>query len=388
MKKILAFTAIRSEYDLLSSLYKLLDKDVEIEFKLIVSGAHLSHEYGYSVEDIEADGLDILAKIGTLQRLDTKNARIKSASTLLQKAIDIVQNYVPDLIIYAGDREEVIVASLIGGYLEIPTMHFFGGDHVQDSHIDNPVRHATSKLSTIHMVSTQTHYNRLFKMGELKDRIYNIGSVALDKFIDEKPISKEKIRNYFNIKKGFDNFALLIFHPIPKEREISASIFENILKILLKQKINTFVSYPNIDFGNEEIRKVIKKYENSTNLIFYKNQPRNIFISIYKNSKFIIGNSSSGILESASIPIPAINVGFRQTSRMANGNVIFCDTSMEEIEKAIHEVLSKEFMDKLKSIKNLYGDGNSALKAVEIIKNNDFKELLFKNEDVLEMKYE
>jgi UDP-hydrolysing UDP-N-acetyl-D-glucosamine 2-epimerase len=384
-KRILAFTAIRSEYDLLSSLYKLLNNDENIEFNIIVSGAHLSKTYGYSISDIENDGLNILAKIETLIDSDSKAARIKSGAILLQNAIDVVSTYNPDLIIYAGDREESIIASIIGGYLEVPTMHFFGGDHVKDSHIDNPIRHATSKLSTIHMVSELEHYHRLIQMGEPKERIYNIGSVALDKFVNEKIKSKEYIKEYFNIKKGFNDFALLIFHPIPIERGKSAIIFENILLSLEKLNINVFVSYPNIDPGNREIIEIIDKYKNNTKFLFYKNQPRNIFISIYKNAKFIIGNSSSGVLESASIPIPAINVGHRQTGRKANDNILFTDGNKYNIENAIKIAISTEFLEIVKKTKNIYGNGDSSKIAFEIIKTNDFRKMLFKNEDALEI---
>lgn len=168
MKKIVAFTAIRSEYDLLSELFRMLSEDENIDFRLIVSGAHLCKDYGYSINDIKKDGHKILAELNTLDIKNDLRDRINSAANLLKQSIDIVFNFNPDLIIYAGDREEVAIASLIGGYLEIPTVHFFGGDHVKDSHIDNPIRHATSKLSTIHMVSTDEHKQRLLKMGKKK----------------------------------------------------------------------------------------------------------------------------------------------------------------------------------------------------------------------------
>ena len=383
-KKIVAFTAIRSEYDLLSGLYKLLNEDPDVELKIVVSGAHLSKTYGYSVTDIESDGLEILARIETLIDSDSKASRIKSGAILLHNSVDIVANYNPDLIIYAGDREEVIIASLIGGYLEIPTMHFFGGDHVKDSHIDNPIRHATSKLSTIHMVSHKEHAQRLIRMGESEDRVYNIGSIALDKFINESTRSKNEIRKYFKINYGFDSFAVVIFHPIPKERGFSADIFENILLSLKERNIYAFVSYPNIDPGNREIIKIIDKYQNDVNFLFYRNQPRSIFISIYKNATFIIGNSSSGILESASIPIPAINVGYRQTGRLANENVVFANGEISSIVGAIDKVQSKEYEKIIINVKNIYGDGHSSEKALNIIKNNDFNSLIFKDEDILE----
>ena len=387
-KKIIAFTAIRSEYDLLSGLYMLLNQDKDIEFKIIVSGAHLSKRYGYSVKDIEADKLDIIAKIETLLDSDTKASRIKSGAILFQNSIDIVSAYKPDMIIYAGDREEVMIASIIGGYLEIPTVHFFGGDHVKDSHIDNPVRHATSKMSTIHMVSTNDHAQRLFQMGEAKERIFNIGSVALDKFNNEAIFSLEEIKNLFSIPQHVKNYAILIFHPIPKERSKSADIFENILLSLKKKNITTFVSYPNIDPGSSEIISVIEKYRSFPGFIFYKNQPRKIFLSIYKNADFIIGNSSSGILESATIPIAAINVGYRQTGRAANTNIIFTRTSKASIESAIDKIKTKDFQQIVQNTSNIYGDGKSLSKAFQIIKNNTFNELLFKDEDILERDYE
>lgn len=387
-KKILAFTAIRSEYDLLSGLFKMLNADQDIEFKIIVSGAHLSERGGHTVKDIEEDGLDILARINTLDKSDTKVSRIKSGSKLLSEAVDIVNEYKPDMIIYAGDREEVIMAAIIGGYLEIPTVHFFGGDHVQDSHIDNPVRHATSKMSTIHMVSTDEHARRLYKMGEDKQRIFNIGSVALDKFHSAEVYTFDEIKDYFKMPSQTDNFAILIFHPIPKERKHSAKIFENILLTLKEKNIFTFVSHPNIDPGSSEIISIINKYNNTPGFNFYKSQPRKIFLSIYKNADFIIGNSSSGIMESASIPIPAINVGIRQKNRTPNDNVIFCDATKQSIEDAIENCKSKKFQSSLKNTKNIYGDGNSIKNAFKIIKENTFRELLFKDEDILEMNHE
>lgn len=387
-KKVLAFSAIRSEYDLLSGLYKLLSKDKDIEFKIIVSGAHLSERSGYTVTDIENDKLDILARIDTLSESDAKVSRIKSGAKLLFEAIEIVAEYNPDMIIYAGDREEVIMASIIGGYLEIPTVHFFGGDHVKDSHIDNPVRHATSKMTTIHMVSTDEHAKRLILMGEDKRRIFNIGSVALDKFQNEKVFSLSEIKNSFKLPENIENYALLIFHPIPKERKKSAEIFANILDTLKKKNIFTFVSYPNIDPGSKEIISIIEKYKVLPEFFFYKSQPRKLFLSIYKNADFIIGNSSSGIIESASIPIPAINVGYRQNSRATNDNVIFCDTTKQSIGNAIDTTKTTDFRNIVKATNNIYGDGKSVKKAFKIIKENTFNELLFKDEDILDTYYE
>lgn len=383
-KKILSFTAIRSEYDLLSSLYFLLEEDSEIDFRLIVSGAHLSEKRGLTVNDIIKDGFNILKKIKTLDDdHDDKASRLKSSGNLLTKVIKFVVDFNPDLIIFAGDREEVIIASIIAGYLEIPSIHFYGGDYVADSHIDNPVRNACSKLSTIHMVSIEEHKNRLISMGEESERIHIIGSIALDKFRNPVKFSKKQIFNKLNLSTKNEKTALLIFHPIPKERKFSALIFKNILNALKDKEVFGFVSFPNIDPGNIEIINAIKEFEKDSNFFFYKNLSRELFLSIYKSVDFIIGNSSSGILESASIPIPCINVGYRQKDRKSNANVIYTKTDVKSISESIKCSISKENLIKISKINNIYGNGFSSKKAYELIKNNDFKNLIYKDIDPL-----
>ncbi len=385
MKKILAFTSIRSDYDLMSALYKLLDNDKDIDFKIIVSGAHLSHSFGYSIDQIKKDGLDILLEIETLLNSDTGLSRLKSASLLLQNSLETVSKFSPDLIIFAGDREDVLIYSMIGGYLNIPTIHESAGDHVEDGYIDNPVRHATSKLSTAHFVTLDEHKRRLVRMGENSKRIFVVGNMALDNFVNFIPLSKEKLEKYFFLDRTLNDYAIMIFHPVTEEIPNVDIYFENILSNLEKRNILTFVSYPNIDEGNQKIVKVIDKYKENSNFIFYKNLDRDIFLSLYKYSKFIIGNSSSGVCESASLKIPAINVGLRQKGRFADENVVFCGTRFKEIGDSIDKVCSNSFLNSIKDIKNSYGDGNSAIKAYEIIKTVDFKSMISKVEDPLKV---
>jgi len=385
MQKILAFTSIRSDYDLMSALYKLLDNDEDIDFKIIVSGAHLSHSFGCSIQQIKNDGFDILLEIETLLNSDTKLSRVKSASLFLQNSLETIAKFSPDLMIYAGDREDVLMYSMIGGYLGIPTIHFFSGDHVEDGYIDNPIRHATSKLSTAHFVTLEEHKKRLIKMGESSKRIYVTGNISLDKFIQFEAFSKEKIEKNFSLEAKLEEFAIMIFHPITNEMDRVDECFENILRNLENRNIKTFVSYPNVDPGNNKILKVIEKYSKNTNFIFYKNLDRDMFISIYKHSEFIIGNSSSGICEAASLKIPAINVGLRQTGRYADDNVIFCGVSVSEIDNAIEKSLSSDFQSTLKTIKNSYGDGRSASKAYKLIKTIDFQAMIAKAEDPLKV---
>jgi len=386
MKKILALTMIRSDYDLMSPLYQLLHNDNDIDLQLLVGGAHLSETFGYTVKQIENDAFNILIRVESLLDANSKSARIKSFSILLQNSIDAISAFKPDLILYAGDREDVMIGAMIGGYLEIPTLHFFGGDHVNDGHIDNPIRHATSKLSTAHFVTLAQHKQRLMAMGEASERIFVTGNISLDKFVNFTPLNKTQIKQKFDITDGFDTFSIMIFHPTLQDSEKPEVIFENILKTLKEKRIYTFVSYPNVDPGNYDIRKVIEKYSQDKNFMFYKNLDRDMFLSIYKQSDFILGNSSSGVCEAASIAIPALNIGTRQTGRYAEENVIFTDSTLNAIKEGIDKVSNSKFQISVENMKNPYGDGSSASQAYEIIKNKNFKSMLLKTEDALEIK--
>lgn len=381
--KILACTSTRSDYDLLVELYKLLNSDPEIDFKLLVSGSHLSPTYGYSVNNIENDDLPILAKIETLIDSDTKQSRLKTASILLQNSVDIVNAFAPDLMLYVGDREDVIIASLLAGYLEVPAIHFWGGDHAADGNIDNPVRHASSKLASIHFVSHETHKQRLLKIGEAENRIYNIGSIALDRFNKHKAIAKQELIDHFKLAEHFNEFALVVFHPLPEERDSYHEYFDNIMLNLYEKKIPAFVSAPNTDPGNRKAFEVIEKYTDLDYFYYYGNMQRDLFLSVYKHAKFLIGNSSSGIVEAASIPLPVINVGARQKQRFADPNVVFCEPNFRDIADAIDLVSTDEFLSSIKDLKNSYGNGDSAAKAYQLIKQLPLKDLYVKKEDPL-----
>jgi UDP-hydrolysing UDP-N-acetyl-D-glucosamine 2-epimerase len=379
--KILAFTGIRSDYDVMSSLYRKLHNCKSVDLQLVVSGTHLSKAHGYSIKQIYDDKFNIIAKIKSLPDFDTKATRVKSAAELFAKSIDVVEHYKPDLILYAGDREDVIVAGIIAVYLAIPSIHCYAGDHGTSGHVDNPIRHATSKLASAHFVTMEEHKMRLVSMGEARKRIFVTGNFALDNFKHFEPFGVDRIENQLNAPSLRDGFALLIYHPAPDELGELETNYRNILDALASKKIKTFVGYPNSDEGNSRIINVFEDYQDNSNFIFYKNLDRELFLSIYKRSKFIIGNSSSGICEAASIPIPAINIGTRQENRHAGLNVISCRASKNDICLAIEKATNNCFLEEVKRMENPYGHGDSSQLAFDIIMGTNFDELLLKTED-------
>jgi UDP-hydrolysing UDP-N-acetyl-D-glucosamine 2-epimerase len=380
--KIIALTSIRSEYDLLSELYRSLDSDKDIDFRLVVGGAHNSLRHGNTYEDIVKDGFNILCKIESLLDSDSATSRIKSASILLLSIIDIVNSFGPDLIIYAGDREEVLIGAMLGAYLGVPTMHFFGGDHAADGHVDNPIRHAASKLSTCHLVSTSEHKKRLQAIGEPNSRIFNIGSVALDKFVNTKVI-----RNVADSIHGAPikkKIALFVFHPVSGELACVQQIINDSLKALFDSNYHVFIGFPNSDLGSSDIFKAIEKaLVDKHDYTFYGNLDRERFVNLFRSSSLIAGNSSAGILEAASIPIPCINIGQRQRGRCSGSNVVFVNADYCSIKQGIDEVNSDVFIEQLSDVKNPYGDGKAVDNAMAIIKENDFRAMFEKKEDPL-----
>ncbi|MBD7909614.1 UDP-N-acetylglucosamine 2-epimerase [Sporosarcina gallistercoris] len=387
IKKIVAFTGIRSDYDLLSGLYKKINNNPDLDIKLIVSGSHMSSTYGGSVSEIIKDGIPILAKTESLLDSNSPSVRVKSLSILLLSVVHTIVDYNPDLIIVAGDREDVMAGSLVGAYLEVPVAHFFGGDHAKDGNVDNPIRHATSMLANIHFVTNENSELRLLKIGEERRRIFNIGSPSLDKFLNTEEISKEDLFEFFNIEYR-EKYALLIFHPVIDRNESASMQFQKILNALQRKGIFTFVSYPNTDSGNKLILDVISNNIDNPNFYFYKNLDRPKFINLFRNAEFLIGNSSAGIYEAPFLKKPVINVGIRQKGRLSAENVVFIDNSEDSIVEAIEKVESADFKKLVDSVQSPYGDGNSEDLALDLIKTLDFEEFKLKTNDPLEVNNE
>lgn len=388
ISKVLAITYSRSEYDLLSYLYKYLSKDPCIDFRIIIGGAHLSPQYGLSINQVLADGHTVLAKFETLIDSDSDVGRIKSAAIFMIGAIESISEFSPDLLIYAGDREEVMIGAIIAGYLKIPSMHFFAGDHDRDGLIDNPIRHAASVLSAYQVVSMEEHKERLIAMGLNSERISVIGSCALDKFRKESLLTRKQIVKRIAGKSIFERpYALVIHHSLMGKEDKSIDELSNIIEVLTQKKIPIVINSPNIDPGSKKLLKLIHNNQNGENLLFINNLPRNEFVNIYRQAVLQIGNSSSGICEAASIPLPVVNVGHRMVGRKAMSNVIFCNSDKKAIAEAIDSALSKDFYNNnVRGIKNIYGDGYASERAYELIKSlntNNFE--AFRVEDPLEM---
>lgn len=363
---------MRSEYDLQYSVAKHLSETEHVDFSFMVFGAHLSERFGYTLNDIYADGFNIVSK--SLTSLDSQShyAKAKSSGVLMMAIADVFENDRPDLIIVAGDREETIIAATTATYFNIPVAHLFGGDKTFPENIgdvDEPIRHATTKLAHIHFPIHAQHAKRIEMMGEETWRIHNEGSPALDKYLMYPSASLANVEKYFKMPITKNSYAVIIYHSLPNNINESCTELENILKVLADKNIKAFISYPNNDPGNYLIIELLEKFSKQhNNIILYKNLSKDIFIPLIQGTAFLIGNSSMGILECPFLEKPAINVGKRQQERLNAGNVIFCGTTEQKIAEAIDFVSNDDtYINDLHKNKYFYGDGFTGKKIANIL---------------------
>ena len=363
--KLLFFTGARSEWGYSRPILELCKKK-KIKFNLSVSNTHLLNNFGYSKSDIIKDGFKIDDEI--FMTLDGYNdvTMAKSLAIFGQSFSDLLNRVRPDWVVLAGDRGETFMASVVSAYMNIPIAHIQAGE--LSGNIDGQARHAIGKFAHLHFASNIDAAKRLEKLGEQKFRIQNLGAPQLDDMQNTQKIliAQKKLEKKF-VEISRINYALCIFHPVVEEYQRTKknySILHNFLKKHVKFRI--WIS-PNSDSGSNIIKDSFNKLRDSNDLLI-DNLPRFEYISLLKNCDFIIGNSSSGIIESASFKKPCINIGRRQKNRFSVRNVVNVEViNYRNLLKSFKIIKNKKFLSTLKTVKNPYGDGNSAKKILNKI---------------------
>lgn len=367
-RKVLGVTGIRSEYDIMSTVFKEIDGHEDLDLELIVTGAHLSPAYGMTVEEIKKDGLKIADEIESLLNGDKAASRVKGLSIQLQGMIQTVTRVKPDFLLVLGDREESITTALVGAYMNIPVAHLCGGDKVIGN-VDDQVRHAVTKLAHIHFPSNKESAQRILKLGEEPFRIYNVGNPGLDRLKSVPFLSRKELSTKLKFElTANEPFILLIQHVISTEIDEAYFQMKTTLEAVKKLGIKTIMSYPNTDAGGQEMIKAIQEYEAIPFLYVAKNIPRLEFVNIMRHATCMVGNSSAGILEAPFMKLPVINIGNRQKGRLHAGNVQFVPHDEEKIMNAIKKAIYDDtYREQVKNCVNPYGDGNSAKKVADVL---------------------
>jgi GDP/UDP-N,N'-diacetylbacillosamine 2-epimerase (hydrolysing) len=362
IKNILIITGTRADYGLLKPLIYAMAKSKKLSFKLFVTGAHTLKKLGTTLKEIEKDKFPI----GATVKISEKDDMLQS----LCKEISGIRSYCiknkPDLVLVHGDRDEALAGAIVAGHLKIPIAHISGGDITGPFGVDEAIRHSITKFSHLHFPINKKAYERILRLGEDKQRVFNVGALALDNLSQMKFLTKAELAKQFNLdakKKWF----LIVHHPTPLEDIPFVSQIQPLLKTVSAYNSEKIIIYPNSDTGSEVFVREIEKCKHDKSFHIFKNLPRMQYLNFLNNVDLMLGNSSSGIGESTFFHLPTVNIGGRQGARDRSTNVINCGYSSNDIGKSIRKVSSAAFLEKCKKAESVYGSGNSAPKIIKIL---------------------
>jgi GDP/UDP-N,N'-diacetylbacillosamine 2-epimerase (hydrolysing) len=379
MRKICVVTGTRAEYGLLYWLMKELLESSETELKIIVTGSHLSPEFGLTCKQIEQDGFAIDSKVEMLLSSDSEVGITKSVGVGLIGFADALYNLKPELLVVLGDRFEmlsVVIASMIS---KIPIAHISGGETTEGA-FDESIRHSITKMSHLHFTATDEYYNRVIQLGEQPNRVFNVGAVGIDNITYLPLLSKDEFEKSIHFKLAKHNL-LVTFHPVTLEKNTAKSQFKNLLQAV-DERINTHLIFTktNADTGGRIINKMIDDFvaRNPHKAVAYISLGQLRYLSAMQHVDGVIGNSSSGLVEAPSFKIGTINIGDRQLGRIKSDSVIDCNPSLEGIKSALLNLYSSSFQKQLEKVVNPYGKGGASKKIVNIIKSHSLNNILKK----------
>ncbi len=358
MKKILFLTGTRADFGKIKSLIQILEQQQEFEVFVFVTGMHLQNEYGYTLIEIERCQFKNVHTFENHTHETTMDLTLAKTIEGLSAYVKIIN---PDLIVVHGDRVETLSGAIVGSLNNILVAHIEGGE--LSGTVDELIRHSVSKLSHIHFVSNENAAKRLQQMGEIKSSIFTIGSPDIDiMFSDELP-SWEIVKEYYQIP--FESFAIVMFHPVTTEAAAMQQYVDDFIAALLNDTHNYVVIYPNNDLGSQYIIDGYKKLKDNMRFRVFPSLRFEYFLTLLKNSQFIIGNSSAGIREAPYYGIPIINIGTRQQNRVVHSDIVNVDYGVHSIATALKKIDEHQ----VKITKPDFGQGKSTQLFLESIKN-------------------
>jgi len=368
MRKICVVTSTRAEYGLLYWLLKEISADSELKLQLIVTGMHLSPEFGLTYKEIEKE-FKIDKKIEILSSSHTSLDICAEMARVYEKFAPALAELKPDILVLLGDRYEIFGVAGVASIMQIPIAHIHGGETTQGA-FDEAFRHSITKMSHIHFAATNEYANRIIQLGEEPRRVFNVGGTSIENIKKLNLLSKEEFEKSIDFRLAKKNI-LITFHPVTLENSSAREQFSEILKALDGLEDTNFIfTKANSDTDGDVINKMIDEYvsENSQKAVAFASLGQLRYLSAIKFIDIVLGNSSSGLLEVPSFKKATINIGDRQKGRARASSVIDVMPAKEEILAAIKRAYSKEFEQTLKDTINPYDGGNPSKKMVKILK--------------------
>lgn len=374
IRKICVLTGTRAEFGLLRPVMEAIQQHPDLELQVLVTGTHLEAMFGMSIKAIEGAGFPISAKVKMHPSEDSGKGMALAVSQGISGMTRHLSKLKPDILLLLGDRTEVLAGAVSAMYLNIPIAHIHGGD-VTRGGVDESVRHAVTKMAAIHFPATAMSAERIRKMGEEDWRIHQVGAPALDTILKVAPLSRAKLARRYNLPEDRPWF-LVLQHSVTTESEIAGEQFAETLAALDAFDVEKIFVFPNSDAGGLQIMALLDRIKDEPGNHVYASLPHRDFLSLMNHCSVMLGNSSSGIIESSSFKIPVVNIGIRQEGRERADNVIDVGHDRQAIETAVDEVLSDEFQAKLAGVTNPYGDGKSTERIMEVLTTIELEKTL------------
>ena len=348
---------------------------------LIVSGSHLSKNFGYTIDEILKGNTKNIVKVPILSKTSDDLSVAKTFSKAVDSVAKHLQKIKPSLFVVLGDRYEVLAASISAMINRIPIAHIHGGE-ITEGAFDDFIRHSISKMSQIHFTAHKEYKRRLVQLGEKKNNIFNYGGLGAAKIKKIQLLSKREILNSLRLKQN-KKYIVITYHPNTLDKKLTSIYFNYLLNSLKKFKgIEKIFTFPNFDNENETIISQIEKFKKkNSNVKIFKSLGSIKYLSLIKYSSGVIGNSSSGILEAPSFKIPVLNIGDRQKGRVLAKNIINSGNKEKDINKGLKKLFSRKFLNNIKNTKNPFYKKNT----VENISNKLIK---YKNKNLKKKFYD
>ena len=373
MRKVCVVITARPSYSRIKTALDAIKNHKDLELQLVLAGSALLDKYGNVAKVIEKDGFKIDEKIYNVIEGEFPTAMAKTTGIAITELATAFYNLKPDVVVTIADRFETIATSIAAAYQNIPLAHIQGGEVT--GNIDEKVRHANTKLADIHLVSNEDAKNRVIKMGEDPEYVFNVGcpSIDLAKEILKNPsLDFDPIEKYGGVGAEIDykkGYLVVMQHPVTTEYEKAREHVLETLKAIYELKIPTFWFWPNVDAGSDGTSRGIRQFRekyNPSNIRFMKNMEPQDFLKLVYNSLCLVGNSSVGIRECSFLGVPVVNIGSRQDGRMRGKNVI----DVREYNKdKIKEAILKQIHHGKYESEHIYGDGNAGKKIADILAN-------------------
>lgn len=367
MRKVFYVTGTRADFGLMAHVLQRIHEDPRMTLQIGVTGMHLSTAYGLTVREIEALGLPIAARIPTHVDTRTPAAMAQGIGEAVIGLTTVLANDPPDLMLLTGDRGEMLAGAIAALHLGIPIVHLHGGE--RSGTVDEPVRHAITKLGHWHFVATEASRERVVRMGERPERVWVTGAPSLDGLADLKNMPREPVLSTLGLPEGA-RYLLVLFHPVVQEMQDASRQTQALVDALrsVQQEagpLHLVWLAPNADAGSAGIVQALDAAQGplgaSLRRITHLHRPD--YLAALRHAEVLIGNSSSGIIEAASLGTPVVNIGNRQRARERNANTLDCEADSSAILVALRQSLAKGRF----APANVYGDGHAAGKIVELL---------------------